>query len=150
MNIILAALEPVHSPQRGLQRTQPYGTVLFQKVFVGLPGKDAEFKCTDRDLLPMPGSIRNRSWAAGVAHASSSDMQQRVQRSRILIAIKKNREQAKIEEVLKLCNVAIQRQVEQAKKGGFGMDDYTDGRTIGGASLARNILRVLHVTNTTL
>lgn len=49
----------------------------------------------------------------------------------------------KIEEIIKLCEAAISKQLEKNKKGGFGLDDYTDGRIIGGASLARNILRII-------
>lgn len=49
----------------------------------------------------------------------------------------------KLEEVVKLCHNAIAKQREQNAKGGFGLDDYTDGRIVGGASLARNILRLL-------
>lgn len=49
----------------------------------------------------------------------------------------------KLEEVIKLCHNAIAKQAEQNAKGGFGLDDYTDGRIVGGASLARNILRLL-------
>jgi hypothetical protein len=44
---------------------------------------------------------------------------------------------------VKLCHNAIAKQAEQNAKGGFGLDDYTDGRIVGGASLARNILRLL-------
>lgn len=46
-------------------------------------------------------------------------------------------------EIIKLCEIAINRQNEKNKKGGFGLDDYTDGRIIGAASLARNILKVI-------
>jgi hypothetical protein len=45
-----------------------------------------------------------------------------------------------------MCNAAISKQVEQSRKGGFGLDDYTDGRIVGGASLARNILRLIGST----
>jgi len=57
--------------------------------------------------------------------------------------VKKEREQEKLEEITRLCDAAIKRQLDQNKKGGFGLDDYTDGRTVGAASLARNILRVI-------
>jgi len=49
----------------------------------------------------------------------------------------------KIEEIIKMCQKAIEKQLDQNKKGGFGMDDYTDGRIVGGASLARNILKII-------
>jgi len=57
--------------------------------------------------------------------------------------ITSEKDSKKIEEIIKICQAAISKQVEQNKKGGFGIDDYTDGRTVGGASLARNILRLI-------
>jgi len=57
--------------------------------------------------------------------------------------IKADKQSKKIEEIIKICQAAIAKQVEQNRKGGFGFDDYTDGRTVGGASLARNILRLI-------
>lgn len=57
--------------------------------------------------------------------------------------IKQDKNLKKIEDIIKICQSAISKQVEQNKKGGFGMDDYTDGRIVGGASLARNILRII-------
>jgi hypothetical protein len=60
--------------------------------------------------------------------------------------IKADKDTKKIEEIIKLCHAAIAKQVEQNRKGGFGIDDYTDGRTVGGASLARNILRLIGST----
>lgn len=60
--------------------------------------------------------------------------------------IKTDKNPKKIEEIIKMCQAAISKQVEQSKKGGFGFDDYTDGRTVGGASLARNILRLIGST----
>jgi len=58
-----------------------------------------------------------------------------------IIMIDKNLK--KIEEIIKMCQKAIEKQLDQNKKGGFGMDDYTDGRIVGGASLARNILKII-------
>ena len=49
----------------------------------------------------------------------------------------------KIEDIIKMCEAAISKQTLKNKKGGFGYDDYTDGRIIGGASLARNILKLI-------
>jgi hypothetical protein len=63
------------------------------------------------------------------------------------IMIKTDKQLKKIEEIIKICQAAIAKQVEQNKKGGFGFDDYTDGRTVGGASLARNILRLIGTTH---
>ena len=52
----------------------------------------------------------------------------------------------KIEEIIKLCEAAINKQTLKNKKGGFGYDDYSDGRIIGGASLARNIIKLIKST----
>ena len=57
------------------------------------------------------------------------------------------KEENKIAEIVKLCEKAILKQTEKNKKGGFGFDDDTDGRIIGAASLARNILRLVKETN---
>ena len=54
-----------------------------------------------------------------------------------------NKDSKKIEEIITMCQVAIAKQMEQNHQGGFGIDDYTDGRTVGGASLARNIIRLI-------
>jgi len=61
----------------------------------------------------------------------------------LYIMNKPDKNSKKIEEVIKMCQAAISKQIDKNKKGGFGIDDYTDGRIIGGASLARNILRLL-------
>ena len=49
----------------------------------------------------------------------------------------------KLSEIIKLCEAAINKQTSKNKKAGFGYDDYTDGRIIGGASLARNVLKII-------
>ena len=61
------------------------------------------------------------------------------------MASKPDKNLKKIEEIVKMCQDAIAKQVEKNKKGGFGIDDYTDGRIIGGASLARNILKLIEI-----
>jgi hypothetical protein len=53
----------------------------------------------------------------------------------------------KIESITQMCRAAISQQVERNKKAGFGLDDYTDGRIVGGASLARKILRLIGSTH---
>ena len=60
--------------------------------------------------------------------------------------IKADTNAKKIEEIVKVCQAAIAKQVDQNRRGGFGLDDYTDGRNVGGASLARNILRLIGST----
>jgi hypothetical protein len=54
--------------------------------------------------------------------------------------ITKDRNAKKIEAITQLCRSAISQQVERGTKGGFGLDDYTDGQIVGEASLARKIL----------
>ena len=61
----------------------------------------------------------------------------------LYIMNKPDKNNKKIEEVIKMCRTAISKQTDKNKKCGFGIDDYTDGRIIGGASLARNILKLL-------
>lgn len=52
----------------------------------------------------------------------------------------------KLSEIIKLCETAISKQNLKNKMGGFGYDDYTDGRIIGAASLARNVLKLIKGT----
>lgn len=52
----------------------------------------------------------------------------------------------KLEAITLMCRAVILQQVERAAKGGFGLDDYTDGRIVGGGSLARKILRLIGST----
>lgn len=40
-----------------------------------------------------------------------------------------------------ICLEAIQKQKKRESTVGYGLDDYTEGRIVGGASLARKILR---------
>ena len=63
-----------------------------------------------------------------------------------MIKANAHKDARKIEEIIKMCHAAISKQAEQNRKGGFGLDDYTDGRIVGGASLARNILRLIGST----
>lgn len=48
----------------------------------------------------------------------------------------------KILEIFKLCNQKIKKQKDHESSAGYG-EDYTDGRIIGGAALARQILEIL-------
>lgn len=48
----------------------------------------------------------------------------------------------KIIQVIKLCNQKIQDQKDHEANAGYG-EDYTDGRIVGGAALARKILEIL-------
>lgn len=41
----------------------------------------------------------------------------------------------------KLCNEAINHQKKRESSLGYGLDDYTEGRIVGAASLARKILK---------
>lgn len=43
--------------------------------------------------------------------------------------------------VEKLCLEAIKKQEQRESTIGYGLDDYTEGRIVGGAALARKIIR---------
>lgn len=43
----------------------------------------------------------------------------------------------------KLCLDAIQKQKDREVKLGYGLDDYTEGRIVGAAVLARKILKII-------
>jgi hypothetical protein len=45
-------------------------------------------------------------------------------------------------EIIKLCNEKVQDQKDHESSAGYG-EDYTDGRIVGGAALARRILEIL-------
>jgi hypothetical protein len=51
-------------------------------------------------------------------------------------------QQTKIAEVIRLCNEKIEAQKQHEASAGYG-EDYTDGRIVGGAALARRILEIL-------
>ena len=43
--------------------------------------------------------------------------------------------------VEKICLEAIEAQKQRESTVGYGLDDYTEGRIVGGAALARKIIR---------
>jgi hypothetical protein len=43
----------------------------------------------------------------------------------------------------KLCLDTIQKQKDRETKLGYGLDDYTEGRIVGAAALARKILAII-------
>lgn len=47
----------------------------------------------------------------------------------------------------KLCLDAIQKQKDRETKLGYGLDDYTEGRIVGAAVLARKILSIIRQVN---
>lgn len=49
----------------------------------------------------------------------------------------------KIFQIIKLCNEKINLQKEHESTVGYG-EDYTDGRIVGGAALARSIISILN------
>ena len=59
-----------------------------------------------------------------------------------------NHEQEKLLRVAALCQNAIQSQRDRERREGFGVDDYTEGRIVGAANLARAILRTLSGNHT--
>ena len=52
-------------------------------------------------------------------------------------------DQDKLFRIAAVCQEAVQSQNQRAARNGYGLDDYTEGRTVGAANLARKILRVL-------
>lgn len=53
-----------------------------------------------------------------------------------------------IEKVIKLCQNKIQDQKDLEKSASYGLDDYNEGRIVGSAALARNILSILRIDQT--
>lgn len=51
-------------------------------------------------------------------------------------------QQRKLNEILKICNDAIEDQRNRERSLGYGLDDYTEGRIVGAANLARRIKRI--------
>jgi hypothetical protein len=49
--------------------------------------------------------------------------------------------------VEKLCAEAIQAQRQRESTVGYGLDDYTEGRIVGSAALARKIIREIRTLN---
>ena len=48
-----------------------------------------------------------------------------------------------LSKIVKLCNEKIEQQRLHESTAGYG-EDYTDGRIVGQAALARSIFRILH------
>ena len=57
-------------------------------------------------------------------------------------------QQQQLDEVYKICNKAIQEQANRQRSLGYGLDDYTEGRIVGAANLARRIKRIVFKENT--
>jgi hypothetical protein len=57
-------------------------------------------------------------------------------------------QQQQLDEVYKICNKAIQEQANRQRTLGYGLDDYTEGRIVGAANLARRIKRIVFKENT--
>ena len=55
--------------------------------------------------------------------------------------MKKNSTDEKLCKIVKLCQDAIEQQKKRECKLGYGLDDYTEGRIVGTANLARKIIR---------
>jgi hypothetical protein len=53
-----------------------------------------------------------------------------------------NKQYEKLKNIVeKLCLEAIQKQKTRESTAGYGLDDYTEGRIVGGGALARKIIR---------
>jgi hypothetical protein len=55
--------------------------------------------------------------------------------------MKKNLSDEKFCKIAKLCQESIDQQKKRECKLGYGLDDYTEGRIVGAANLARKILK---------
>lgn len=49
----------------------------------------------------------------------------------------------KIIKIIKICNQKIEEQKKREKTSGYGNDDYSDGRIVGSAALARKIIKII-------
>jgi hypothetical protein len=56
---------------------------------------------------------------------------------------RRNLEAERLAEIAALCREAVQAQREREARQGYGLDDYTEGRIVGAANLARKILRAV-------
>jgi hypothetical protein len=56
---------------------------------------------------------------------------------------RQNLESERLVDIAALCREAIQAQRERETRQGYGLDDYTEGRIVGAANLARKILRAV-------
>jgi hypothetical protein len=56
-------------------------------------------------------------------------------------------QQQQLDEVYKICNKALQEQANRQRTLGYGLDDYTEGRIVGAANLARRIKRIVFKEN---
>ena len=52
-------------------------------------------------------------------------------------------DQEKLFQIAAACQEAIQAQRQPEARQAYGLDDYTEGRVVGAANLARKLLRVL-------
>ena len=52
-------------------------------------------------------------------------------------------QQKKLDNIIIECNQAINEQNNREKTLGYGLDDYTEGRIVGAANLARKIKRMI-------
>lgn len=55
-------------------------------------------------------------------------------------------DQAKLIQIAAACQEAIQAQRQRETRQGYGLDDYTEGRIVGAANLARKIMRIVSPT----
>jgi hypothetical protein len=49
----------------------------------------------------------------------------------------------KLIQIAALCREAIQAQRDREHRQGYGLDDYSEGRIVGAANLARKVLRAV-------
>lgn len=56
-------------------------------------------------------------------------------------------DQDKLNRIAAACQEAIQAQRQRETRQGYGLDDYTEGRIVGAANLARKIMRIVSITH---
>lgn len=59
----------------------------------------------------------------------------------------KTRQEEQLQEIYKICNKAIEDQLKRQRTLGYGHDDYTEGRIVGAANIARRIKRIVFGEN---
>jgi hypothetical protein len=59
----------------------------------------------------------------------------------------KTRQEEQLQEIYKICNKVIEDQLKRQRTLGYGHDDYTEGRIVGAANVARRIKRIVFGEN---
>jgi len=97
----------------------------------------------------LPACRRHRVVSA-LAATSPEVAPRRIEAWRLEFSIPRRRplktsptDQARLLRIAAVCQEAIQEQRDREARHGYGLDDYTEGRIVGAANLARKIMRTL-------